>query len=113
MPRWLLGCILGIITAALDIAGILHQDLSTGNIVLLAGFRLLIGILIGSPSLYRIPRHLRWVRGLVISASLSIPMAILIPSHWQHLMGFGIAYGIIIGYLIDRILPLSSEVDRE
>jgi len=110
MPRWLLGGIFGMVAAALDVAGILRKELSTRDLVLLIAFRISIGVVIGSPPLYRIPRHLRWVRGLVTSASLSIPLAILIPAHWQHMVGFGIAYGIIIGYLLDRILPLPSEI---
>ena len=109
MPRWLLGGIFGTITGVLDLVTAIRQDLSPGYVVILIVIRMVIGLAIGSPSYYRISRQLRWVRGAAISTVLSIPVAILIPHLWQHIIGFGIAYGAIIGYLIDRFRPLSSE----
>ncbi|KPL07668.1 hypothetical protein AMJ86_03480 [bacterium SM23_57] len=113
MPRWLLGGIFGAITGALDLATAIRKDLSPGYVVILVVIRIIIGMAIGSPSYYRISRQLRWVRGAAISIVLSIPVAVLIPHLWMHVIGFAIAYGAIIGYLIDRFRPLSSEFGKK
>jgi hypothetical protein len=109
MPRWLLGGVLGIVTAGFDMVAAQREKLSTRNIVVLMVVRIAIGFIIGLPTLYALPRHFRWIRGMIISVILSIPVAILSPEKWQSIMGFGIAYGAIIGYLVDRILPLNTE----
>jgi predicted membrane channel-forming protein YqfA (hemolysin III family) len=113
MPRWLLGAILGIVTAGLDLITAFREKLSTQNIIIVIVIRIAIGLIIGSPIFHAIPRHLRWLRGVAISLILSIPILFAIPHLWQSILGFGIAYGTIIGYIIDRALPLSSESDRQ
>ena len=105
MPRWLLGGILGLFTGGLDLTAAIRQNMSSRQILFLILIRTLIGFAIGSPVLYHIVRHIRWIRGAVISIMLSIPIAMAVPANWQSIIGFGIAYGIIIGYAVDRILP--------
>jgi len=112
MPRWFLGGILGVATAGLDVVAALREKLSTRNIVLLIVIRIAIGFVIGSSIFYTLSRYLRWIRGVIISVILSIPVAIIFPEKCQSILGFGIAYGIIIGYLVDRILPLESESEN-
>ena len=113
MSRWFLGGILGVATAGLDVAAAMREKLSTRNLVVLIVIRIAIGFVIGSSIFYTIPRHLRWIRGVIISLILSIPIAVMFPEKWQSIMGFGIAYGGIIGYLIDRILPLENESEND
>jgi hypothetical protein len=113
MPRWLLGGIIGLITAGLDVFSVQQMEFPLSVIVMLAVVRILIGMAIGSSLFYAIRRHLRWVRGAVISFIFSISLVILIPPLWQAMLGFGIAYGAIIGYVVDRALPLPSESDEE
>ena len=109
MPRWLLGGICGVFTAGINLASLLRQELSSDLIVITITVRILIGLVIGSPLYYKLPRQWRWIRGAGISLVLSIPLALWIPNLWQSMLGMGIAYGAIIGYLVDRILPLSSD----
>jgi membrane glycosyltransferase len=110
MPHWLLGIILGILTAGLDYTSAARASLSNSEILILSAGRILIGLIIGSNVFAGLPRNYRWIRGVVISLILSIPLAIIIPNYWQAILGFGIAYGAIIGYLIDRILPFDHEL---
>ena len=86
MPRWLLGTILGLITAGLDYLSAARADISDSEILVLSAGRILIGLIIGSNIFIRLPRNYRWMRGA------------------------------IIGYLIDRILsenPNLPHVDSE
>ena len=108
MPRWLLGTFLGIITAALDYPSVSKADLSLPETWVLLGCRVIIGLIIGTPIHIRISQTHLWIRGIIISFVLSIPIAVIIPYNWQPILGLGIAYGAIIGYLIDRILPVSN-----
>ncbi len=113
MPRWLLGTILGLITAGLDYPSAARADLSNSEILVLSAGRILIGLIIGSSMYIRIPKNYRWIRGIIISLVLSILLSIIIPHYWQSILGFGIAYGAIIGYLIDRILPFNPHIQPE
>jgi len=112
MPRWFLGGILGVATAGLDVVAALREKLSNRNIVILIVVRIVIGLVIGSSIFFTIPGYLRWIRGAIISLILSIPVAVIFPEKWQSILGFGIAYGVIIGYLVDRILPLGNESEN-
>ena len=113
MSRWLLGGILGIITAGLDIFSIRQMGFPLRVVAMLVVIRILIGMAIGTSLYYEIRQHLRWVRGAVISLIFSTSLVMLIPPLWQAMLGFGIAYGAIIGYVIDRALPLPSDSDEE
>jgi hypothetical protein len=111
VPRWLFGGILGVLTSGLDLVSALKKELPIHQLIILVAARVLIGIAIGFPAYYRVSRHFRWIRGIAISVALSTPIAIIIPNLWQSILGFGIAYGAIIGYLVDRILPLPVQIN--
>ena len=113
MPPWLLGIILGIFTAGLDYPSAARADLANSEILILSAGRILIGLIIGSAVYIRIPIKYRWIRGIIISLLLSILLSIIIPHYWQSILGFGIAYGAIIGYLIDRISPYNPHIQPE
>ena len=113
MPRWLLGGIIGFITAGLDVFSTRQMGFPLRVLIMIAAVRILIGMAIGSSLFYYVRYHLRWVRGAVISFVFSMSLVVLIPPLWQAMLGFGIAYGAIIGYIIDRALPLPSESDEE
>jgi hypothetical protein len=113
MRRWMLGGILGIITAGLDIISIRQMGFPFKVVIMLVMVRIIIGMAIGSSLYYEIRQHLRWVRGAIISLVFSVSLVVLIPPLWQAVLGFGIAYGAIIGYIIDRALPLPTDSDEE
>lgn len=114
VKRLLLGLVFGVLTGALDVQTTHREGLPLRKAWILFAARCVIGLVIGSTLYCQILRIYRWMRGLVISLVLSIPVAVLLPASWQYVVGFGIAYGVIMGYLVDRLLPssLGSEAEK-
>ena len=97
MNKLLLGVLLGIVFAILDVIIMIPLKMADKNRAMLSAFinRFAIGFLIGATDLPLAP----WLSGLTIGLLISLPDAI-IARVYAPILGFGAVAGMVIGFLV-------------